>query len=712
MFRLFLIFFSLILFAAPFTPGIVHYFALNGATFALCERLHSNGFHPNSFITHPPELLPAKPNIVETYSQQAGIGSSQANWDEQIGLTFTQSFVSLSYNVTAVAQTDQNGYGPAYLLNGLTDTGYWYQVGLSYDWPYTTGGYYNGFAMNYEVFSPQKTPVYPGSGGGLASLSGPVNPNDKVLLSLSIKGGFVVMSVYDWNTGATATQRFSSESSSYFEGLTSGNSNQNGFFTGLMTEQYHTTEYTGGEEQVTFTESESPISSAWMWIDEWNTNTSQIAFSDSTTSPVVFSNPNVLVSYQADGAVEYADGYEFLTGESQLVLDVTYLPILADVGTPAVADLDLTVTNGTPPFTTVTFLDGRVAGIFTSSNSTFQIMDNLGNLSAGSHTLSVEVIDSKGLVAASKEIAFYVNLDPSVNIVTNGLSFDVGQTVNITTDISGGTPPYNVVLYLNGARQLGENSVRVEETGINIVYANVTDGAGYIVTSNELILHVQPDPVVDVNLSRYVTDVGIPVNISETVSGGTPPYTVVWFVNGTLLSSNQNTSFSPSASGKFVMDTITKDSAGYVIESGPLELQVNPPIVLLSYSVTPYSTNFFLSNNTATFDVSVKGGTLPYNYTWLLNGVALATTSQPRFTYSLGAMGVNQLGVTVEDGAGATIESSSVYIQYSFDFAHIAEFVLSVVLVIALFVAVLLATQRRKVDTVQITSPPGMDFIP
>jgi len=35
-----------------------------------------------------------------------------ANYDEQLGTTFTQSFASITYNVTAVAQSDTNGYGP------------------------------------------------------------------------------------------------------------------------------------------------------------------------------------------------------------------------------------------------------------------------------------------------------------------------------------------------------------------------------------------------------------------------------------------------------------------------------------------------------------------------------------------------------------------------------------------------------------------------
>jgi hypothetical protein len=77
-------------------------------------------------------------------------------YDEQIGATFTQSFTALAYNVTAVEQTDPiSGDGPAYLLNGLSNSAFWYQVGLSWNWnPGTNPG--TGFAMSYEVFDPQQ----------------------------------------------------------------------------------------------------------------------------------------------------------------------------------------------------------------------------------------------------------------------------------------------------------------------------------------------------------------------------------------------------------------------------------------------------------------------------------------------------------------------------------------------------------------------------
>jgi hypothetical protein len=122
----------------------------------------------------------------------------------------------MAYNVTAVSQVDSDGYGPAYLLNGLSDTGYWYQVGLSWNWPISSG-----FNMNYEVFNPRGRSIDPASGGGLSSFSGTVNEGDTVLLNLYFSGGNVVMLAYDYNTGASAEQTFSQEGSSYFVGLTS-----------------------------------------------------------------------------------------------------------------------------------------------------------------------------------------------------------------------------------------------------------------------------------------------------------------------------------------------------------------------------------------------------------------------------------------------------------------------------------------------------------
>ena len=138
--------------------------------------------------------------------------NNQAAFDEQLGITFTQSFTSLEYNVTAVEQTDPTlDTGPAYLLNGLSNNGYWYQVGLSYNWgPGQNPG--TGFDMNYEVFDSFGNSIYPTQGGGISSFSGPVNQGDTVVLNLYFgTSGQVAMIAEDLNTASYAEQTFSAE---------------------------------------------------------------------------------------------------------------------------------------------------------------------------------------------------------------------------------------------------------------------------------------------------------------------------------------------------------------------------------------------------------------------------------------------------------------------------------------------------------------------
>jgi hypothetical protein len=248
--------------------------------------------------------------------------SGGPSYDEQLGMTFTQSFTSMLYNVTAVAQQDPtSGMGPAYLLNGLSDTGYWYQVGLSWNW---NPGYFpgTGFDMNYEVFDSSGNSVFPtNGGGGLLSFSGPVYQGDSVVLKLYFtSSGQVVMLAEDQNTGAYASETYSAEGATYFVGLSSNTANSNGFFTGLMTEWYHPSPYYGNEQAVVYA-SDLALSSAWMWVDEYEPPCcSNSLFEGSTSGPVSYaSNPTLLQEFSSNGATEYSDAHEFVTGSLSVV---------------------------------------------------------------------------------------------------------------------------------------------------------------------------------------------------------------------------------------------------------------------------------------------------------------------------------------------------------------------------------------------------------
>jgi hypothetical protein len=250
------------------------------------------------------------------FSALAGAAAApDPSYDEQIGTTFTQNFTALAYNVTALAQTDADGYGPAYILNGLSSAGYWYQVGISYHWPSTGGSYSPNFGFSYEVFGPGGRSVFPANGAGLGAFSRAVHSGDIVLLSLTFSGSTVQMLAQDWNTGAVGKTMFNDFGASTFVGNPSRAASSQGFFSGLMTEWYHLLPYSGNEGKVTYTNNGVALSSAWMWIDEFSSGSSGMPlFINSTKSPVTFANEQQVYPFASNGATIYGSAHEFITG--------------------------------------------------------------------------------------------------------------------------------------------------------------------------------------------------------------------------------------------------------------------------------------------------------------------------------------------------------------------------------------------------------------
>jgi predicted RNA-binding Zn-ribbon protein involved in translation (DUF1610 family) len=281
------------------------------------------------------------------------------SYDEQVGTTFAQNSTRLAFNVTAVAQKDSaTGIGPAYLVNGLTNTGYWYQVGLSYDWPQPSGAPLPGFYMSYEVFSPLTLYTCEGSifptNCGIGTGTIRVNSNDTVQLSLGFSGGNVTMKTRDWNTNSTASASFTAEGGTYFVGLLNQVSDTNGFFTGLMTEQYYASPFTGSGQPVTYRQAGSNITAAMMWLDEFDTNTFLPVFSDQTPSSLTLANSTLLQYFSSHGTAEAANGTELVTGLTPIILpsltssiSATYRPgqqasIVLGVSNPSALTIKIT----------------------------------------------------------------------------------------------------------------------------------------------------------------------------------------------------------------------------------------------------------------------------------------------------------------------------------------------------------------------------------
>jgi PKD domain len=622
------------------TPLSVHGIRVNSADPSMSS--------PASVLGQPVHsrtgLLP-----IAVTSPQATSSIPAANYDEQLGTTFTQSFASIAYNVTAVAQSDMYGYGPAYLLNGLGNTGYWYQVGLSYHWPFTQGGYNPGFGMNYEVFDPQGASIFPSSGGGGLSII-QVNPGDTVLLSLnfSASGRNVVMMVRDWNTQSTNSVSFSAERATSFEGLTN-NFEQNGFFTGLMTEWYHVDIYLANEEAVAYSSNSTSLSSAWMWMDEFSVAGAGLVFSDATSTPLTLSSsPSQLQPFHSNGAYEAVDSYQFVTGFQPPPVQVSRpipSPVSVDVG--QLASFTCNAAGGIRPFTyTWTFGDGSVA--------TGQNVSHAFN-SPGNVNVQCTVIDNLQ-TTSQNATSIMVLSDPSIILQTvNPTSVDIEQTVTFTVQVTGGSGVYTY-RWMSlppgcSSMSLATISCRPTATGTFLVTANVTDSNGFSVISGVLSVTVYSDPVLtSFTASSSKLDIGQTITFTAAASGGSGNLSFAYYSLPTGCDTANSTSLSctPTTTGTYRVILTVTDSNGFTVSGGRITIVVSPDptstIVALPLSID--------LGQSLTFTVTTSGGTGPFSYTYVTSSLGCAGLASPSFSCTPSTIGNYTVEASVTDATG------------------------------------------------------------
>lgn len=602
--------------------------------------------------------------------------------DEQVG----ESFVSLAnptkleYDVTAIEQTTASGYGPAYLVNGITDAGWWYQVGLAYNWPNQDGSINSGFEMNYEAFNSNGVSVYPSNGGGGgARFTGPVNQGDTVTLQLTLGNGFATMSAHDLNTGASASKSYRAYGASFVG--TRQTSDRNGFFSGLMTEEYHDSPFYGSEKPVAYFAAVAQ-SSAWLWADEYNTgagcNTSScIIFSSSTSSPVSLSE--IPRSYSSHGTVQYATSQGYLTGIPNLHVIMSSSPKPYDAGQNVDMPVTAQVVGGLPPF--VSSLTGSgFAPKNLGSIAGFTIQSSIVIPSAqeGTYSYSLAVSDSLGQNVQGPLSQFVVNSDPVLSVQYQH-TYDAGMPLNLTRSASGGTEPYTFSV----------SRFNPETTGNQTLTVSFHDSAGYALTKT-ITVTVNPLPTVALTSSASTIDAGMPLNYSFVNRGGTGDLTNVWYLNGT----ETQTPVTDLVEGAYNVTISVVDAFG-MRNSSSVQILVNSdPAIQVS---TKTDSSFFYSNTALSMNPNVTGGTAPYSCQLFLGSQPASESTAANcanLSYDFTSMGTKTLTIRLNDSAGYSLMSEPITITYSYNYVHVG-FVVALVAAVVVIAAVLLQRRNR-----------------
>jgi gliding motility-associated-like protein len=284
-------------------------------------------------------------------------------------------------------------------------------------------------------------------------------------------------------------------------------------------------------------------------------------------------------------------------------------PALCYGGNTGTADLD--IQGGTAPYT-----------ILWSNGSSAQ---NQTALAAG--TYNVQVTDANGC-SSSQSVTISQPQDSISGGVTsvNNVGCFGNATGNIDITIVGGTTPYTFN-WSNGSTNEDQQNIPAGNYSVVVTDANnctysVSAVVGQPVAALSSILSVQQNVNCFNGNNGYAT---------SSVSGGTTPYTYNW--------SNGSTSSSIDSLTAGVYELTVTDANGCTTTDS---VEVMQPAAALNASYIMTSAVFCYGGSDGAVDVTVTGGTMPYNYQWS-NG----TTSE-----DLTGVSAGNYTVTVTDANG------------------------------------------------------------
>jgi len=266
-----------------------------------------------------------------------------------------------------------------------------------------------------------------------------------------------------------------------------------------------------------------------------------------------------------------------------------------------------------------------------------------------------------------------------------------GTTISVNAIIHniGGSAAQNFIVRFydgdpsNGGIQIGDD-ISVEKinaslaivastswtatAGLHSIYI-VTDATSLIIERDELnnIAHrditVYTQLVLSITPDSALMEVGQSQMFTSSASGGAPPYSYQWYLNGVAVSggTSKDWTFTPAAAGTFEIYLNATDAIGMTAKSNVVNVTVNPP---LSVSVSPASVAMNIGQS-VTFDSSVSGGVAPYLYQWYLNETAVTGATYKNWTFSPTSFGQYLVYLKITDGLAVVKQSNIVPVTVS-----------------------------------------------
>jgi len=293
------------------------------------------------------------------------------------------------------------------------------------------------------------------------------------------------------------------------------------------------------------------------------------------------------------------------------------------------------------PYTSIVFPAGEE-----NVTLTFQAIQDF--VLEGVEVLEI-TMDNAGCGSNNATLEINVYDLPALEVSIDDALINCGDATTFTPSITGGLGDYTIV-WPGGV----ESASYTVAPDVATTYSfTVSDTCGVIPYNGDVAVNFIQNPPLVVEASNDITATCLDIlNLQPQISGGLPPYTVEWYVDGMLESVNENLLFSSdnSVSLEFavtdICGVVASDIFYYDVPAVPIEIDLGPDLSVqcideVSYTATP------------------TGGVGTYSYDWFIDGIANSSTSSfNHYFFSNGTVGIevsDQCGNVAADQVSVSV---------------------------------------------------------
>ncbi len=329
--------------------------------------------------------------------------------------------------------------------------------------------------------------------------------------------------------------------------------------------------------------------------------------------------------------------YQLSPAEVSITVDsvptVTISPSISSIDSGQSITLTSSVSGGTAQFIYSWSVNGNPMNIVNTATSV-----SFSEATSGTYVVWLNVTDtgtySAFVFSTTARVTVYAA--PAISVQPTSSTIDSGQSVTLTSTVSGGTGTFSWSLFTSSNSVVASGagataSYQLSPTTTTSYYFVFTDtgvtlGAtpAATATSNQATITVNTQPTVTITPSSSQIDVGQTISLTSSISGGSGSFSYSWSIGGSsaIVGKEKSYSFAGSSARAYkIYLNVTDNSTQYVF-STTVSVVVDPS---LSVSVQPTST-IVDAGQSVTLSSTVNGGTGTFSWSLYTSSNSLVTS--------------------------------------------------------------------------------------